>query len=194
MSKVDIKFNNQIMNKENIKKLAESVNDVYDGNLSTTDLKVKTIEQSNHNWSSDNLTIESTWLNGLTASNAYVKFVVINNIMYLVVSATLKNTTGSSITTATSKALINAITIPEEYADKIYRKDGTKVSASYSIDDVIIGGTLRASANSGANKALIEGNVYSSVANKLGIWIATGTITVPANSSYILDFRTFIVL
>ena len=152
------------------------------------------IEQLENNWESGNLTLEATWLNGLTATNSFVKFVVINKIMYLVVSATLKNATGSSITTATSKALITAINIPTEYADKIYRKDGTKVSAAYSVDDVVIGTTLRASASTGGSKALIEGNVYSSVAGKLGIWIASGTVTVPANTSYILDFRTFIVL
>ena len=202
INKVDIKFNNQIMDRENIEKLAKAVNDnadvvdtILDGNLIETDLKVKTIAQTDYNWDSGNLTLNNDWLNGLTAINSFVKFVIVNNIMYIVVSTKLKNNTENSITTAINKSLISAITIPEEYADKIYRKDGTNLSQDYGgSDDSVIGVTYRLSTYTGAYKALIEGNVYSAGIRQLGLWATSSTATIPAGEERILDFRTFIVL
>lgn len=169
------------------------IKNIQDGNLTNIDLKVKTIEQSDYNWESANISISDSWSNGLTVSESFVKLCVVNKVLYVVCSLLLTNETESSITTNSPISLIAPIAIPEKIASKIYRKDGSNCSQPWVVNDCVIGATYRVSSYNGANKDLIEGNVFSSLENKIGLWANTGT-TVAAGASVVMDFRTFIVL
>ena len=61
-----------------------------DGDVSITgDVNVKTIEQTNYNYDSGVIELNPTWLNGITATSSFLKFVVINKVFYIIVSLTL---------------------------------------------------------------------------------------------------------
>lgn len=155
-------------------------------------------EQGSYNWQSENLSLNNTWKNGLTAVNSFIKFVQINKTLYFIVSAVLKNETENAITTAASgSSIVGLVTLPESISSKIYRKDGTPCNVNaQSGEDVILSNPLGYSNKpSGSNYKIINGMLYCNVANQFGLWAPNGeTITIPAGESRFLDYRLVIVL
>lgn len=141
-------------------------------------------------YESDTKDFSDTWLGGLTSLNPYIRLIKRGNVLYFIVSGTLKNETESDITLAGDKSLFGDIAIPSTIADKLYRKDGSKVSVSYVSSDTVIGVTARISDMEGGSANNVEGNIYSATANTVSMWIKS-SITVPAGATRILDFRTF---
>lgn len=95
--------------------------------LVNEDIKVKTIESSEANWSG--LFNTPTLPTGLEYSeNAFKAVKVINGVLWIIAELTIKNTTSSAI----SEGLIFTCDIPSSIAEHIYRIDGSKVSEAGS--------------------------------------------------------------
>lgn len=141
-----------------------------------------------------NINLDNGWLNGLTARNVYGKVVKENNILFVVLSFQLANETESAIETPTN-APIASFTVPESIGDKIYRKDGTKVSEAYTSGDDITALSLKLSNSAGGLESRIC-NLYSSMSNYLAIWASGNTSAVELNAGNTLnvDLRFFLVL
>ena len=152
-------------------------------------------EQGAVNWESNNLSLDTVWLNGLVANNSYMKITKINKVLYVVVSTTLENNTNSPITTVSGRPLFQ-IGLPSDIASKIYRKDGTPCNQA-PIDS---GGAISAmkmlltGSSSGITIDEKTGLLYSAVATGFAFWISNVAFTIPANTKYNLDARTFILL
>ena len=142
-----------------------------------------------------NIYFTEGWLNGLSVKNLYGKVIKENNILFLVLSCQLANETESEISTLTGVS-IAGFTIPASIGDKIYRKDGSKVSQAWTSGDDITGLSLKLSSpNSGGIESRIC-NLYSGSPNSLAIYANsnTGTLTVSANGTLNIDLRVFLVL
>ena len=161
--------------------------------LKTSDVKAKTLEQSEYNYDSGNIELNPNWLNGVTATKSFLKFVVINKVFYVVISLILENETENDIAMPGNTALITQFELPEAISSKIYRKDGTTLNQTLTLSDCVIGCTYRVSAIAGASKSDVDGTIYSSVTNRIGLWAAT-SLTIPAGATRILDFRTQLIL
>ena len=151
------------------------------------DTIAKTLMQSEYNWESGVKTFESDWLNGCSADGAYINIAVINKVLYFIISATVKNSTGANKTLPLNKTIVAPITLPSSISSKIYRKDGSTVNNAYTSGDPIL--YTQVLADGASKKALL----YSSTANTVALW-ALEAITVNANSSVNIDLRIPIVL
>ena len=165
------------------------------GDLEVTgDAVAKTLYQNNYNWESGDLTLNSAWLNGLTAQLSFVKFAQVNRELECIISLTLENETDESITTIPQSAVLSgAVSIPASIASKIYRKDGTNCHQNpLGNNDTIIPIEYLVIKNDNTNARKVAGNIYSS-ADYIGFGIH-GTITIPAGESHFFDFRVSILL
>jgi len=163
--------------------------------VENVDLKPKSLEQLNYNWESGVLEINSEWLNGITASTPYCKVIVINKVLYVVLSAILSNSSESAISTANNKPIF-LIDIPEEIAKKIYRKDGTTCDKPYNAFDDIASKVLYAPLQGARTMSNMNVLLYSPAPNKLGIYASDTRITVATGdlNRRFVDFRMFVVL
>lgn len=163
---------------------------IFNGNISINGW----LEQSDFNYLSNNQTISPQWLNGITAKNVYMRFGVINKVLYVVVSAQLENETENDITTNAGYPLFNSA-IPSSIASKIYRKDGTtcNVQATDTNGDICLI-DLILSRRSGVELNRKTALIYSVNATQFAIWLANASFTVPAGATYDLDARTFLLL
>ena len=164
--------------------------------LEGQDVKVKTLEQTDDNWNSGDITLNNDWLNGLTAHNAFVRMIKINKSLHVIISTTLENETESDITTGEYKPVILKTNVPENITSKIYRKDGTacNVNAQPAQDQIVIW-PIEVSNVNGTDFTEIGALLYSSLANQLAVWLSAGeSITIAAGQSKFIDFRLEVVL
>lgn len=101
--------------------------------LLTSDLKVKTLEQSEPNWEVElEPSLSSSASDkGLTLTPIYNKLQLINGILYLVLINSIENPTESSISIGTGDTIqVSVSGIPEEISSRIYDFAGKKVSES----------------------------------------------------------------
>lgn len=162
----------------------------YDDGNSTREIAFKDWEDI------ASITLSNAWLNGLTSQNLYGKIVRDRNMLYIVISGRLYNSTGSSITTYYPGQIVGNITIPSSVASKIYRKDGTTINNNPQNGDDITAASIKISnSTSGGIESRIC-NIYSGTSNNLSIWASsnTGGITVPAGGNMDFDMRIFLIL
>lgn len=166
------------------------------GNLTVTGTaSVNKIEIDNYNYETPSRHLNPLWLNGLIEKSAYIRAVAIGKVLYVVASCVVENDTASPITTLASTSLVDfQFDLPQEIAEKIYRKDGTTCDNAYDTEDGVMTGKITASLSNGNEIQTTNCLLYSAVANTLGIWLSAQAITIPANTKSYLDFRTFIVL
>lgn len=143
----------------------------------------------------DDMPINSNWLNGLTASNVYSKIMCRHDILYLVVSLRLTNPTESSVSTSSTNITSLANLLSETISNKIYRKDGSKVSTSQTNSDDVSGALIHITSPVTGESTVKYCNLYSSSPNDLRIWSSSGSLfSVGAGESADVDIRTFLIL
>ena len=98
-------------------------------NLKVSDVKVKTIEQSEAN---DEILI--TPVEGIEIKSGYFACKIINNVLHLIMEGIFDTT--DAFTAVTNMTLFN-IQIPQKYRDKIFRWDGTNLSKNASSNNTI---------------------------------------------------------
>lgn len=161
------------------------------------DLKVKTIEQSDYNWSIDLPLFSDFETLGLTQTRIFAKLVEINKVLYLVFEVNLANETESNITINGSVYYSSNIILPSEIADKIYDHAGKKVSENtlgeVTVTDVINGKYGFVGTNAYHYPLILQHQGANTVRLALTKFNTT-PITINAGSSDALHGRTFVVL
>ena len=163
--------------------------------LVNADVKVKTIEQSEPNWS---ISFEpemstSAVAKGLTITNIYNRLQVINNILYIVMVNKVLNETGSAISYGSPDGVSGEITLPEEIADKIYDINGKKLSETGT-------GSVDISSNpngiqTGVGYAPQRMSLTHNGVNKLKITLEPSpSLSITASNSVSTFGRTFLTL
>ena len=99
------------------------------------DFVAKTLSQVEPNYS---LEFEFTSTSNLEITNIYNRFMVINNMLYIIVNVAMKNISGASLTINVNDYITGKnLAIDEAIASKIYGLDGKKASetpvGSYSL-------------------------------------------------------------
>lgn len=98
----------------------------YVGDMSEYDLVVKTIEQTQANYSADFSSQEILDLNtGITYNPIYARLEQIGNVLYIVNVFELENTTQSTLTIGNARIKVS---LPKSIGDKIYDVNGHTLS------------------------------------------------------------------
>lgn len=95
-----------------------------DGGFGGVDLKVKTIEQAEANWSLDVTSFPTT--TNCTSEPIFCRIQQINQELHIVMLGKINNPTESDINIYSTQVI--EVTLPEEIANKIYDVLGNKVS------------------------------------------------------------------
>lgn len=160
---------NWVYNSKDVKEVA-SLSEVVPY-LEDKDVKVKTIEQSEPNWSLDFASAVPSVLDD--TNNQYIpiycRFEVLNNILYIVWNFKIKNLREYD---APLNWLRIRFILPEDIADKIYDIDGHKVSESGHANpitsDMLFYGSTSYPASIGARNTTFN-LTHTSTANELEI-------------------------
>ena len=139
------------------------------------------------------LTINPDWLNGLTLVSSFAKLQVKNGVVYIVISALLKNETENAITTPNNASIFNESGLPNDICAKIYRKDGTKVSENVGDVSNIISKRAYTSNVSGGALTNFDTSLNSNAVNGMFLY-PRSQFTLNADASVCFDYRTFITL
>lgn len=175
--------------------IAESPEKVLEA-LQNQDLKVKTLEQSEANWS---LPIESFGkLGSLDPTIAFARIQKVNQELEIVVSVSYANETESTVSAyATDSSVIE---LPSEIANKIYDCNGVKVSENTSSAIYIASSSAYASKTKSTDMSKLTGaprlflfNVNQN--NKMNIIFASNSaIQVDAGGTTIIEGRIQLAL
>lgn len=150
--------------------------------FSNIDLVAKTLSQTNANW----VQTLSTFVISQPSIvvSGYQKAIVVNGILHVVCALRLTNPTANDIS---GRIQVNTFTIPEQYADKIYGVDGTKLSEMTS--QTIIRYFKGILSNYDLFNIVLTGG-----ANRQVYFYAPTILTIPANSYLDLSFELNLVL
>ena len=101
------------------------------------DVTAQTIEQTNANYSKE---FNFATASGLTITNVYNRFEVINSVLYLIANIRIKNTgdAGKKLGQGWGDPAYCTVTLNDSIASKIYDIAGTSVHASPAVDGTII--------------------------------------------------------
>lgn len=111
------------------------IGDMTSGDFSGKDLKAKTLEQSQANWTMD-LELVNDFGSGTVLTNIYNRFEIINGMLYLIVNFSVNNPTENNVNSYSS-AHINSLSIPHEIAEKLVDIKGVKASEVGANDTTI---------------------------------------------------------
>lgn len=144
-------------------------------------------------WEEDiDLTIANNWLNGLEVVNGYSKALIKNGVMYIVLSLQLKNNTENAITTSNVTPVFT-LTINDNVASKIYRKDGTNLLVnSESASNILTKQGYYSTSSGGAISGFAS--ALNSDAKNIFYLYPRSSISIPSGEIRLFDFRTFITL
>ena len=147
----------------------------------------------NSEWEKEiNLEIRSDYLNGITISETqYCKLLIKNGVAYIVLSFGLANETESAISTDDTKPLF-AIILSDEVSEKLYRKDGTKVSEAPNTNYNILSKNAYLSSNSGDFVSTQFFKIQSTLAKNVAGYLKT--FSMGAGATRLVDLRVFITL
>lgn len=163
--------------------------------LENEDVVAKTLLQEEYNWISATPTLKQVCLNGLTPIASYMKAVQINRRLDIIISVMLENQTESTITTSGSQTLIDEITLPEDIAKLIYRKDGSTCDGAKTYWDGILSTNCIFTRMLTGVGQQVPALVSSPVAKKLTIFMPSGsTYSLSAGEKCALDIRVTLLL
>lgn len=161
--------------------------------FSDVDLKVKTIKQSQPNWSLDISEIPLDGLpEGIEYSPIYARLEQVGNLLYIVWCYTLENKTEEAITVGNPDM---TITLPENIAEKIFDFAGN--SAKESSNSPISADVAFRGDNSYPNSLnrVVANYTLNNLtqANKIKLYVF-GWTSINAGVKQIACFRTFLTL
>ena len=150
-------------------------------------IKANVIEQVAPTWQMD-LSINEEYLTtlGFSLISKYYKLVQFGNILYLVCSLCVQNDTEGAVTVNWDNlASQNGVSIPQDIGDRIYDKNGKKLTENSTADIIRY---LGANGTSNSPAYMSHSNV-----NTINVK-SSGTNSISAGSRGTYDCRTFIVL
>ena len=163
--------------KKQIKKLiSESSTEVIEA-LQNQDLKVKTLEQSEANW-----TGEFSSFPEHTSFTGFKGVKVVNNILWIIISG---NLSADSDYTAQSSVLVYIDNTPKKYTDKIYTIDGNVLSDVDSYETIAATNTILGNSR---DRAYLQGKKDRILLSMYGMSVLT------AGNSIQIDCRIPLLL
>lgn len=174
----------------------KQLENIVDEHLEVSDVKVKTLEQSEPNWSLDIETFVN--ITGGTATPIFCRIQQINQELHFIFLGKIENTSGSTIQAYQTTDL--DIELPQEIAEKIYDYQGYKASETPT-NDYLISYTLACgSKRDSLNMSYFQTNLILSIsnsilANHIKIKFArTTNISIDNNETLWLEGRVYLDL
>ena len=180
--------------------IGEALPVLEEADLSNADVVVKTLTQAQANWSVDFGDSMVGLPTGITYAKIYNRFEVIGNILYLVLTYSLENTTASDVSTGN---LSIDVTLPEEIAEKLIDISGVSAKEATSTSGIsaflvnagdksyplaINRACYQATISNTQTANVIRVNLYTSSA------VAGNPYAIGANTKQYASARTFLVL
>ena len=171
--------------------------------LTDKDLKVKTLEQSEFNYS---IPFELNASQSLTINNIYNRFAVIDNVLFVIVNFILTNSTGETKTLGSGYGHVGNLQfeIDSEIANKLVDINGVKVSEVATNDTLISSSPCQILTSKvlDATSVFYNGRlslVNRSSANKLSVQVAlnggsSNRITIADGASLYITARMALTL
>ena len=167
--------------------IAESSDEVVES-LVNQDVKVKTIEQSEPNWSANDIFDELNTPEGLTYEKIYGRFEEINGVLYIVHCFKLTNATESALAFNPLKYIV----LPEKIAKKIIDLDGKSVHVTGSSANICSTIGLYGTGTELFSQLVVTLQNDGS-ANTMRYRLVSA-LSVPANTTIRMTVREFITL